>query len=68
QGVIALCGVGLAAAFAIAAMFEAPNPTMSNPPVYIEAVLGIGAIASAFILPLVELGRVIHGWRRAPYL
>lgn len=44
HGVIALCGLGLAAAFFVAAIFEAPNPTMSKPPVYMEAVLGASAI------------------------
>jgi len=43
--VIALVGIGLAIAFAIAVQFDPSNLTMSNPPVYSGAVLVAGAVA-----------------------
>jgi len=51
--------------FPIAAIFDPPNPTMDNPPAGLQIVLGIGVFAFGFILPFVELIRVIIGIQQA---
>jgi len=65
HGVIALPGILLCIAFAVAIQFDPPNPTMSNPPAHGEAIGLIGVILYGFIVPIVELIRAIVCARRA---
>jgi hypothetical protein len=64
HGIIALIAVGFGLLTLVASMFDPANPTMSNPPANFQAVLTVAFALSAFVLPLVELGRVVYGIRQ----
>jgi len=63
HGVVALIALAFGAAALVAALFDPANPTMSNPPSNFLSVLTAVFMLSTFVLPLVELGRVIYGIR-----
>src|SRR3954466_6058074 len=67
HGWIALGFVLFAIAFGVSLLFDPPNPTMSNPPLVMTGVLGVTAVFTGFVLPLVELGRAmvcgVRAWR-----
>lgn len=64
HAVIALIAVVLGLLMLVAAAFDPPNPTMSNPPANFQAVLTVIFMLSAFVLPLVELIRLVYGIRQ----
>ena len=65
HGWIGLVVVLFAVSLAVGFIFDPPNPTMSNPPVMATGIFFFGSFFSAFILPLLELGRAVVWGRRA---
>ena len=63
HSVIALIVVIFGVLLLVAIAFDPVNPTMDNPPANSQAVLTIIALLATFVLPFVELGRVIQGVR-----
>jgi hypothetical protein len=64
HGIIVLIAMGCGLLILVASLFDPANPTMSNPPANFQAVLTIVFALSAFVLPFVELGRVVYGIRQ----
>ena len=63
HAVVALIVVIFGLLLLIATWSGPANPTMGKPPANFQAVLTIVAVLSAFVLPFVELGRVVYGVR-----
>ena len=63
QSVIAVIVVIFGVLLLVAIAFDPVNPTMDKPPANSQAVLIIIALLATFVLPFVELGRVIQGVR-----
>lgn len=63
HAVIALIALGFVLLTLIAIAFDPSNPTMSNPPKHFQAVLTVIFALSTFVLPFIEVGRVVYGIR-----
>src|SRR5512146_873828 len=60
HGRVAVIAVGLAVLAFVASLFDPPNPTMGNPPAHFEAIVTLVFALSTFVLPFVEIGRVVY--------
>ena len=64
HGIIALIAVVLGLLTLVAMLFDPAYPTMGNPPAHFQAMLIAIFALSTFVLPFVELGRVVYGIRQ----
>ncbi len=60
HAIIAVIAAVVGVLVLIASAFDPPNPTMSNPPTHFMAVVQVFFILAGFVLPFVELWRVVR--------
>jgi hypothetical protein len=61
HGIVGLVVIAFAIAFLVAVQFDPANPTLSNPPASMQAVMTVFFASATFLLPFVELGRAVYG-------